>query len=97
MMRQRIGDPVNGWDAEHLASDFFRGLEGDIRVKNDTIIVTYYNAPNVDLMKHHYEKLPKKLRPVRLGIFPFLCRQFKFKIPVFKPPFMFLISFKGCH
>ncbi len=61
MMRQRIGDPVSSWDAEHLASDFFRGLEGDIRVKNDTIIVTYYNAPNADLMKHHYEKLPEKL------------------------------------
>ena len=61
MMRQRIGDQVNGWDAKHLASDFFRGLEGDIRVKNDTIIVTYYNAPNADLMKHHYEKLPEKL------------------------------------
>ena len=61
MMRQRIGDPVNSWDAEHLASDFFRGLEGDIRVKNDRIIVTYYNAPNADLMKYHYEKLPEKL------------------------------------
>jgi len=61
MMRQRIGDPVSGWDAEHLASDFFRGLEGDVRVKNDTIIVTYYNAPNAELMRYHYEKLPEKL------------------------------------
>ena len=61
MMRRRIGPPVSQWDAGHLAKDFFRGLEGDIRVKKDTIIVTYYNAPNPDLMKNHYEKLPQKL------------------------------------
>lgn len=61
MMRQRIGSPVDQWDAEHLAKDFFRGLEGDIRVQHDTIVVTYYNAPNPDLMKRHYENLPEKL------------------------------------
>lgn len=61
MMRERIGHPVAQWDAEHLAKDFFRGLEGDIRVKHDTIIVTYYNVPNPDLMKEHYENLPKRL------------------------------------
>lgn len=61
MMRQRIGEPVSSWDAQHMANDFFRGLEGDVRVKNDTIIVTYYNAPNTDLMKEHYENLPEKL------------------------------------
>jgi len=61
MMRQRIGPPVDQWDTHHLAKDFFRGLEGDIRVKHNTIVVTYYNAPNPDLMKKHYEGLPKKL------------------------------------
>jgi hypothetical protein len=61
MMRQRIGNSVAQWDAEHLARDFFKGLEGDIRVKRDTIVVTYYNAPNAELMKSQYEKLPDKL------------------------------------
>ena len=61
MMRQRIGSPVDQWDSGHLAKDFFRALEGDIRVKHDTIVVTYYNAPNLDLMKRHYENLPEKL------------------------------------
>ena len=28
MMRQRLGSPVDQWDAPHLAKDFFRGLEG---------------------------------------------------------------------
>jgi len=61
MMRQRLGPPIAQWDAQHLAKDFFRGLEGDIRVEHDTIVVTYYNAPNPDLMKRHYENLPEKL------------------------------------
>ena len=61
MMRQRIGSPLDEWDAAHVAKDLFRALEGDIRVHYDTIIVTYYNAPNPDLLKRHYEKLPEKL------------------------------------
>ncbi|MBW2097141.1 MAG: transposase [Deltaproteobacteria bacterium] len=61
MMRQRLGPPVDHWDAAHLAKDFFRGLEGDIRVRHDTIVVTYYNAPNPDIMKKHYEHTPQKL------------------------------------
>ena len=61
MMRARIGLPEAKWDAQHLARDFFRTLEGDIRVKGDTIIVTYYNAPNADRMKTHYENLPDRL------------------------------------
>jgi len=61
MMRARIGLPAAQWDAQHLAQDFFRALEGDIRVKRDTIIVTYYNAPNVERMRTHYENLPDRL------------------------------------
>lgn len=61
MLREKIGAPVAGWDVEHMARDFFRGLEGDIRVKHDTIIVTYYNSPNPELMKTNYENLPYKL------------------------------------
>jgi len=61
MLRQRVGDPFSNWDSQHFANDVLRGLEGDIRVKHDTIIVTYYNAPNSEVLKKHYEKLPEKL------------------------------------
>ena len=61
MMRQRFGSPMDQWDAPHLAKDFFRGLEGDVRVQRDTIVVTYYNAPNSDLLKKHYENMPETL------------------------------------
>jgi hypothetical protein len=59
--RQRIGAPYQSWDAVHLARAMFSGLEGDVRVHQDTILVTYYNAPNAQLLRHHYEGLPKKL------------------------------------
>jgi hypothetical protein len=59
--RLRLGEPYQHWDARHLASAVFRGLEGDIRVVEDRIVVTYYNAPNADVLREHYQDLPKKL------------------------------------
>jgi len=60
-LRARLGEPISGWDASHLAHSFFQGLDGDIRVTDDTIIVTYYDAPNVERLRDHYENLPEKL------------------------------------
>ena len=61
-LRTRIGEPISSWDANHLAKDLFLALDGDVRVHHDTIIVTYYNAPNAQLLRSHYEKLPEKLQ-----------------------------------
>ena len=60
-LRGRLGEPFAGWDAKHLAKSLLGGLEGDVRVKRDTIIVTYYNAPQVERLRNHYENLPKRL------------------------------------
>ncbi|MFA6135710.1 MAG: transposase [Phycisphaerae bacterium] len=60
--RKRLGTPFADWDAKHLASDIFRGLVGDIRVAGDTILVTYYNAPNRERLQAQYQDLPAKLR-----------------------------------
>jgi hypothetical protein len=61
-LRQRVGEPLQTWDADHLAIDLFSGLDGDVRVMGgDTVLVTYYNAPNVDILRQHYEGLPSKL------------------------------------
>jgi hypothetical protein len=78
MMRQRLGSPVDQWDAPHVSKDFFRGLEGDIRVQRDSIVVTYYNAPNPDLMKKHYENMPEKLSSE--GINPTIPWLYDFKL-----------------
>jgi hypothetical protein len=59
--RERVGSPFATWDAKHMAHSVFCGIDGDIRVFGDTIMVTFYNAPNVDLLRDHYQDLPKKL------------------------------------
>ena len=61
-LRQRLDELVSDWDAAHLAKSLFLGLDGDIRVTQDTIVVTYYNAPNVERLREHYENLPDKLQ-----------------------------------
>jgi hypothetical protein len=61
-LRKRLTPPAVGWDAEHLAKDYFAGLEGDVRVDTKTIIVTYYNAPNADALRGQYENLPARLK-----------------------------------
>lgn len=61
-LRQRLGAPYCQWDSPHFARDFFSGLDGDIRVAGDTILVTYYNAPDAQLWKQHFEGLPAQLQ-----------------------------------
>ncbi len=60
-LRRRLGEPFCTWDAGHLARALLAGLEGDVRVHEDTIVVTYYNAPNVERLRQHYERLPDRL------------------------------------
>lgn len=60
-LRTRLGEPFSTWDANHLAKDLFFRIDGDVRVSQDTITVTYYNAPNVERLRAHYEKLPERL------------------------------------
>jgi hypothetical protein len=61
-LRKRLTPPAQTWDAEHLAKAYFAGLEGDVRVDGQTILVTYYNAPDADKLRERYEDLPAKLR-----------------------------------
>ena len=59
-LRRRLGEPHATWDAAHLAQSLFRGLDGDLRVTGDTILVTFYNAPHPERLRLHYEHLPQK-------------------------------------
>jgi hypothetical protein len=77
-LRQRLGKPFSQWDAVHFAQDFFCGLEGDARVNGDTILVTYYNAPEARLWKEHFEHLPERLQ--KEGVEPRVPWLYNFKI-----------------
>ncbi len=61
-----------------MAKDLFRGLDGDVRVNDDTIIVTYYNAPNESRLREHYENLPDKLSQENID--PHLPWLYNFKL-----------------
>jgi hypothetical protein len=60
-LRQRLGEPFSDWDALHFAQNVLNGLDGDVRVSDDTVLVTYYNAPNLGPLRSHLEKLPSRL------------------------------------
>lgn len=77
-LRQRLGLPFAQWDATHLARNLFEGLEGDIRVEKQTIVVTLYNPPNAALLQSHYEHLPEKL--AREGVNPEIPWLYNFKL-----------------
>ncbi len=53
-------------------------LEGDVRVVEDTIVVTYYNAPNAATLQHACGNLPTKL--IAEGIDPRIPWLYNFKL-----------------
>ncbi len=77
-LRKRLGDPFASWDARHFASAIFRGIDGDIRVSDNTILVTLYNAPKPDLLRKHYENLPQMLE--RENVDPRIPWLYNFKL-----------------
>jgi hypothetical protein len=76
--RQKLPKPYKSWTAEHLADTIFYGIDGDLRIKNDTIIVTMYNVPEHLELRKYYEHLPEKLEAE--GIDPRIPWLYNFKI-----------------
>ena len=77
-LRKRLGAPFMQWDATHMARNLFEGLEGDVRVEKQTIVVTRYHPPNASLLREHYEHLPEKL--ARDGVNPEIPWLYNFKL-----------------
>lgn len=81
--RRRLPQSYQKWNALHLADAVFSSIDGDIKVKDDTIIVTCYNAPQNMNLQQNYQNLPQKL--IQEGIdprIPWLCNfklDFRFK------------------
>jgi hypothetical protein len=67
-LRGRLDVDSATWDAAHLAKDLLRGLDGDLRVCGDCIVVTYYNAPHAEHYRRQFEHMPSRL--AREGIDP---------------------------
>jgi len=77
-LQKRLGEPFANWDAQHMADSFFRGLDGDIRVKGDELIVTYYNAQALSKIKEELENVSAVLE--REGIDPRIPWLYDYKL-----------------
>ena len=76
--RQRLGTPFDQWDAKHLAHGLLHALDGDISVQRDTIVVTFYNAPDTDRLRTEFQGLPTKLEEE--GVDPHIPWLYDFKL-----------------
>lgn len=77
-LRKKLPGDINNWTAESMARKLFNGIDGDLRVKNDTIIVTFYNAPEANTLKKHYVNLPRRLEAE--GVDPRVPWLYNFKV-----------------
>lgn len=77
-LKKKLPSPYKNWTAQHLADSVFRGIDGDLRVKDDTIIVTMYNVPESLNLRQHYENTPEKL--LREGFDPRIPWLYDFKL-----------------
>jgi len=59
--RQKLHQPYNRWNSTHLADAIFSKIDGSLKVKDDTIIVTCYDVPKELNLHQHYQGLPSKL------------------------------------
>jgi len=76
--RKKLPAPIEKWDAVHLSDAIFKNIDGDIRTKDDTIIVTCYNAPKEFNLQNNYQNLPQKLAAE--GIDPRVPWLYNFKL-----------------
>lgn len=76
-LRTKLSEPYRDWDAKHLSTEILAWADGDIRAKDDTIIVTFYGAPK-HLNTNDYMGLPDIL--AREGIDPKIPWLYDFKL-----------------
>jgi hypothetical protein len=77
-LRRRLPKPYNRWNSTHLAEAVLTKLDGDIKVKDDSIIVTCYNVPKELNLQTNYQGLPDKL--IAEGINPKIPWLYDYKL-----------------
>ena len=77
-LRRRLPRPYDRWNSIHLAQAVLAKLDGDIRAKDDTIIVTLYNVPHELNLHNHYQDLPARL--IAEGINPKIPWLYDYKL-----------------
>ena len=65
-VKKKLPKPYTDWTADYLAKSIFCGIDGDLKIKDNTIIVALYNVPKSLNFKQHHENLPEKLLEERI-------------------------------
>jgi hypothetical protein len=60
-LRQKLSEEYRQFEAKHLSDEIFHKFNGDLRIKDDKIIVTYYGVPEKLGLRKYYENSPQKL------------------------------------
>lgn len=60
-LRKILPEDYRKYEVKHLSDEMFHKFNGDLRVKDDKIIVTLYGIPEKFGLRTHYENLPQKL------------------------------------
>lgn len=60
-LRSKLPEPHRNWTAAMLSEKVFTNMEGDIRVKDDTIIITYYKDHEVLGLREKYHNISQQL------------------------------------
>jgi len=76
--RGKLPEQCRQYSCNTIAQQYFNGLDGDVRVEGDTIVVTYYNAPNDKEWRRQYEDLPRQLEAE--GVSPTIPWLYGFKL-----------------
>lgn len=76
-LRNKLTGDYYNWNAEHLAREILAWSDGDIRVKDDTIIVTIY-APHKHIDTNNYINMPRILE--NEGVNPKIPWLYDFKL-----------------
>ncbi len=76
-LRRKMPPPYKKWDARHLSTHILALSDGDVRVKDDTIIVTFYGKPD-HINEKDYVNLPEILK--RENINPKIPWLYDFKL-----------------
>jgi hypothetical protein len=73
-LRKKLPENIARWNSQLFAQKILGGIDGDLRVKDDTIIVTFYNAPKEYSLEKHFLNMPQRFE--RQGVnprVPWLC------------------------
>jgi len=65
--RRRLPADCRHANAKTVAKQFFNGIDGDLRVHDDTVVATYYNAPDDRQWRQHYEQPPARLKAEKIS------------------------------